>query len=188
MYHVSSDKRVQRSATLITQGFHDCLLKKNYQDITVSDILKASTVGRATFYRLFDSTRDILEYECDLMFAQINSRSSTDKSAKENLLLDIVTFMQHDILLEALVKSQQTSIISDAEQRHIEHNALFQNIESISGYERDFYMSTLTYLLVSTLSTWIKHDKKEDAIELFSALQTAIHMVDKTIENIANQK
>lgn len=186
MYHIKDDKRAQRSAKLITQGLNQCLLKKEYQKITVADILKEATVGRATFYRLFDSINDVLVYECDLMFRQINIDSNSDKTPQTIMLLDIETFMRHDLLLEAIVNSQQISIIYKAQRRQIENNSLFK-YESLTDSQQDFYLSTLTYLLVSTLTTWIKHDKKESAKELFTILQLSVKMLYKTIRNPNNK-
>lgn len=36
----------------------------------MSDVQRASTVGRSTFYRLFDNTADVLAYLCDWIFEQ----------------------------------------------------------------------------------------------------------------------
>lgn len=181
MYHIKADKRAQRSASLIKQGLYQCLKKKEFTNITIADILKESTVGRATFYRLFDSASDVLQYACDLMFTQINDKTNGNFTPKEAMLLDIKTFMPHDLLLETLINSQKINIIYDAQYQQIERNTFFKSSQNLSAEQQDFYFSTLTYLLVSTLSTWIKHDKKETAAELFTALQLSVNMLGQTI-------
>ncbi|GAO99306.1 hypothetical protein [Fructobacillus ficulneus] len=182
MYHIKVDKRAQRSAGLIVQGVNACLQKKEYRKITIADVLEESTVGRATFYRLFDSISDVLSYECDLMFEQINHESSKGKTLQDILVLDIETFMRHDVLLETIVNSHQLNIIYDAQLRQINQNIFFK-IELASPDQQDFYLAVLTNLLISTLSTWINHGKKESADELFVALQASITMLNQTIND-----
>lgn len=71
MYHVKDSKRTKESARLIVGGLHECLKMKKFESITVTDVQKQSTVGRATFYRLFDSVSDVLAYEFDEEFSKL---------------------------------------------------------------------------------------------------------------------
>lgn len=71
MYHVKDGKRTKESARLIVGGLHECLKMKKFESITVTDVQKQSTVGRATFYRLFDSVSDVLAYEFDEEFSKL---------------------------------------------------------------------------------------------------------------------
>ena len=54
MYHISKDKRALQSSELIYNGLLECIRKKPFDQITVSDLQKASGVARSTFYRAFD--------------------------------------------------------------------------------------------------------------------------------------
>lgn len=65
MYHIQKDIRAQKSAKLIGEGMLKCLGEKRFEEISVSDVQRASSVGRSTFYRLFDNTADVLAYLCD---------------------------------------------------------------------------------------------------------------------------
>ena len=60
MYHIKKDKRCQQSAQMIIEGLNQCLAEKEFAKITVSDIQRKTGVSRATFYRLFDDTSDVL--------------------------------------------------------------------------------------------------------------------------------
>ena len=60
MYHISKDKRALQSSELIYNGLLECIKKKPFDQISVSDLQKASGVARSTFYRAFDHS-DILE-------------------------------------------------------------------------------------------------------------------------------
>ena len=60
MYHISNDIRTQKSADLIANALNEYILKKDFTEITVTDLQKASSVSRSTFYRLFDNIVYIL--------------------------------------------------------------------------------------------------------------------------------
>lgn len=81
MYHIKEDKRSLRSAQLIYQGLLDCLEEKEFQQISISDIQRKSFVSRSTFYRLFDTLNDVLDYQIHLVFLETISKELT--SSKE---------------------------------------------------------------------------------------------------------
>ena len=45
MYHISNDIRTQKSADLIANALNEYVLKKNFTEITVTDLQKASSVS-----------------------------------------------------------------------------------------------------------------------------------------------
>ena len=49
----------------IADGFLELLTKKQFIEITVSEIVEKAQVARASFYRNFSSTSDVLEYVID---------------------------------------------------------------------------------------------------------------------------
>lgn len=71
MYHISNDKRAKKSAELIYQGLLACLEHKSFDQITVTDLQKASGVARTTFYRAFDNISDVLYWKCNLCFQEV---------------------------------------------------------------------------------------------------------------------
>ncbi|GEM_PF-5850719 len=70
MYHISKDKRAARSAALIYDGLLECMKKKPFDAVTISDLQKASGVARTTFYRAFDNLSDVLYWKCDTCFSE----------------------------------------------------------------------------------------------------------------------
>lgn len=185
MYHIKADKRSQKSATLICQGLRQCLTRKMFDRITVTDIQKASTVGRATFYRLFDSKSDVLAYECDLMFNQISDASMATLSPADILMAHITIFMQHDYLLKAIIESHQTYLLYDSQRNRIEK--LFHRYIDLPQAQQDFLVAHLTHLIVGTLTTWIDHNEAETADDLFHALYSSIHLLNQSMKPITKK-
>ncbi|CEN21131.1 AcrR family transcriptional regulator [[Clostridium] sordellii] len=71
MYCIKNDMRSIKSAELIYLGLKKCLKEKPFEKITITDIQNASTVGRATFYRNFDSIEDVLYWKCSQKFSEV---------------------------------------------------------------------------------------------------------------------
>ena len=106
MYHISDDKRARQSADLIWNGLVDCMNQKDFTEITVTDLQKASGVARTTFYRAFDNLSDILYWKCDTCFREALS------GCTPSMFLNEVDFakhyfkywMEHSEILEWLIK------------------------------------------------------------------------------------
>ncbi|ARN89124.1 TetR/AcrR family transcriptional regulator [Levilactobacillus brevis] len=179
MYHIKDDKRSQRSAQLIVAGTMTCLAHKSLNDLTITDIVTRSMVGRATFYRLFDSVIDVLALACDQLFTKLGNREATDPESW--LLANLQEFMNHDLLLETLVENHQLQLLYDAQHRQLAKLDFLKRHMAVSDDQADFFLADLTYLLVGTLATWINHQKRESAEELFLSLKTTLATLNAAI-------
>jgi len=56
---MTTDRRVQRSRTLLQQALIDLIQERTYADITIKDIVDRANVGRTTFYLHFTSKDDL---------------------------------------------------------------------------------------------------------------------------------
>ena len=68
MYHIKNDKRAYASVELICSALLELLETSPFEEITISDIQRMSTVSRSTFYRNFDCIEDVLMLLCDRSF------------------------------------------------------------------------------------------------------------------------
>lgn len=185
MYHIKPDKRSQNSARLIADGLYVCLKSKNLSDITISDINRASTVSRATFYRLFDNLSDVLEYECDNAFSQMikqyheNKPYSENKSSFESLFTSFMEYWtKHIDLLDALVDCNRIDIMSSVFMKHTDEikEILVPNA-NLSPKELDYFVSTATGAILGVFLSWTKRGKKENSDELIYLLKKSIKTV-----------
>ena len=53
------DRRVVRTRTALTQALMDLVTERDYDDITVGDIIAKAEVGRSTFYQHFQNKDDV---------------------------------------------------------------------------------------------------------------------------------
>lgn len=184
MYHISNDKRKQKSAELIWKGMEQCLQEKNFDKLRINDIYQKSYVSRATFYRLFDSLEDVLVYECDQIYIELKNviQNEEIKSKRSFFLLLIKKWMEQDILLKALVENNLTSIIYDTHMKNRElMKKIFLEDVSISDYQADYLVSILANIIPAAMNTWYLHGKNETPLEIYNYVCQSLGIIEKQL-------
>lgn len=105
MYRIGNDKRKTKSAKLICKGMEQLMTIQDYNDISVTQIINASCVGRATFYRLFDDKSDVVLYQMESVFDELIQRMGphTDSNVAVTSLFEI--WLSQKELFLSLVKA-----------------------------------------------------------------------------------
>lgn len=182
MFHIKNDKRSQRSAALVVGGLKKCLESKKFEDVTVTDIQKASTVGRATFYRLFDRTEDVLAYCCDAGVRRIISELLKSGNPTMKRL--------HEYMIEY---SGIYELIMASRREHILYNCLYKYKNEIASVMKTdpsddniYFTSILTGIVISVVGAWINNGRKETADELNEYIYGTLGQLVKLYENKAD--
>lgn len=189
MYHIKTDKRSQTSARLVVNGLYECLERKSFSKITITDIQRASSVGRATFYRLFDNLADVLEYECSNVFQQMltlykeNGPVSAGVSPFESLFTFFMEYwMEHSSLLDALMDSRRIDIMNSVYMLHADEiGAILVPDLTLSQRELQYFVSVATAAIFGIFYTWTKGGKKESVSELISVLRCSVEMTAQSL-------
>lgn len=186
MFHIKADKRSQTSARLIVEGLYRCLAEKRFSSITITDIQRASSVGRATFYRLFDTLTDVLEYECDNVFRQMLAQYRANGPAPEGVspFESLFTFfmeywMEHTSLLDALIDSHRIDIMQAVYLSHTDEiKAILVPELTLTQQELQYFVSVATAAIFGMFYTWTENGRKENSAKLIAALKHSIDMVE----------
>ena len=187
MYHIKSDKRAQVSAQLIGNAMMELLEVKNFDDISVSDIQRQSTVGRATFYRLFDNTVDVLSWLCNQIFdTMANRNASPTENMVESMISFIGTWMEHEVLLQAIIRSGHIEVIYEMLYRRMKEagDLLFPDLQLENG-KADYLVSIASTAMIGGLSAWLKHGKTESAEQVFENIREVIGVFHQLTEKQA---
>lgn len=178
MYHIKSDKRSQTSAKLICEAMLRCLEIKPFSDISIVDLQKESTVGRSTFYRLFDRTEDVLEYLYEQRIQEIyNGYHLLPAEKRPSFTLYILNDLyRNSAVLEVLIKN---SLIQPIQKVHNKYIPVYIREElgndNIMSVTEDYACSLFSSLVVGIISVWIHHNKRETPDELYHMLRTYLH-------------
>lgn len=173
MYHISNDKRAKKSAEKSGNGLINCLKYKSFTEITVTDVQKASGVGRATFYRLFDNITDVLSYLCDNVFEKVGREyeEMNEHGSKETSLKFIQAWMDNKTLLKAIVDCNRTDILYGSHAKYIGTNAdFFFHDLSMPKEQLNYLLTTMTACIAACLNAWLKNGAYETAEQLQNRL------------------
>lgn len=178
MYHIKEDKRSRTSAQLVGKAMMELLETHAFDDISISDIQRQSTVGRATFYRLFDNTVDVLSWLCNQTFDQIVSQHPDLSGGMEEAMTHFIgTWMEQEALLQAIIRSGHIEVLYEMFFRRMEETGevLFPGLE-LEPHKADYLISISTTAMIGGLSAWIKHGKTETAEEVFANVRDVINV------------
>ncbi len=185
MYHISNDKRAVNSAKKIGNGLLLCLQSKNFTEITVTDVQKASAVGRATFYRLFDNTVDVLTYLCDDIFEQADKKYTylKTKNASETTLTFIRIWMQNKVLLKSIVNCNRTDLIFRSHVKYLApRKEEFFPKSTPDNTQNTYLMATLTACTSAFLTSWLASGSEENAEQLQLRLKECFKALGEIFE------
>lgn len=173
MYHISRDKRSEQSARLIYDGLLKCLKSKSFDEITVTDVQKASGVARTTIYRCFDNLSDILFWRCDMCFLEALHRVEPKGVPSEYELMQgyFAYWTEHSDILKLLIDINRQDIIYACHMKNAQ--ALEQSYGTLPGLDETtarYFMAVRTGVTISVLKAWLDGGRKETAEELLKII------------------
>ena len=170
MYHIKNDKRAYASVELICSSLFELLETTPFEQITISDIQRMSTVSRSTFYRNFDCIEDVLMLMCDRSFDAAFKRA--EETGEEIRVAVFRYWFENVTLLETIVRIHRTDILTESLRRS----------ELVERYFRpyikdetvfDYFSGIIASAMVGILSTWIEHGKVESEEQVIQNTQKA---------------
>lgn len=180
MYHVSNDKRSRTSARLICEGVEQCLQEKPLSKLRINDIYQKSYVSRATFYRLFDSVKDVLVYECDQIYDQLAAELAGQHfQTKHDFFLTLIKkWTNHEVLIKTLVENNMVNVIYETHMKNRNFmEQLFLDDVSLSDQEADYLISLLSNLIPAAINVWYLHGKTETPQEIYHAVCQSLNII-----------
>lgn len=184
MYHISNDKRAQKSAELIWQGMEQCLREKSFHKLRICDIHQKSYISRATFYRLFDDLQDVLVYECDQIYSQLaETVQNTEIHSKQDFFVLLVEkWMAQEVLIQTLVENNLTGILYETHMKNRDFmKKIFLKDTFLSEQEADYMTSLLANIIPAAMHTWYLHGRRETPVEVYRAVSRSLHMIGKQL-------
>lgn len=174
MYHIRKDKRAVQSAHLIYQGLLQCLKHKSFEQITITDVQRASGVARTTIYRCFDNLSDILFWRCDLAFREaLHSVQPANIPNELELMQGYFTYWtEHSDILKLLIDIHRQDIIYACHTKNAELlERAYGKLPGMEEANRRYFMAIRTGVTISILKAWLDGGRKETAAELVQILK-----------------
>lgn len=169
------DRRQKKTREAIFTAFTSLLAEKNYNQISVQEIIDSADVGRTTFYAHFETKDYLLKALCEGLFGHIidtamgfphghyhySCGSATDsvflhllRHLQENdrNILELLSSQNNDLFLRYFKSNLKKLILSQYAQKGLLKN---------SKLPEDYLVNHITSSFVETVSWWLSHDMRE---------------------------
>ena len=174
MLHIKDDLRSQKTADALAKAMLRCLKEKSLNEISVSDLYRETGIARSTFYRLFDTPEDVLQYLCEQYLKDMTSHfeGRTFADIRELSIVSIELSLENDELLEVLVKNHRLELLTQMYAANFQHIISRVTVLQGLGDNSREYVLDLLYMTMATLqTTWIKRGRRESPEQLFGYLK-----------------
>ncbi len=180
MYHISRDKRAVQSSELIYEGLLACIQNKPFDQITISDLQKASGVARSTFYRSFDNISDVLYWKCDARFREALEGWRTGEAFDELALIRhyFTYWMRHSDILELLIQINRQDIIYACHMQNAESlRERFGAVPNLNERHGRYFMAIRTGFTISILTAWLRGGRRETPEEIVHIIRAQLFLL-----------
>ena len=167
----TQDRRITKTRKAIYAAFLQLLNQKNFETITVQEIIDLADVGRSTFYSHYESKELLLDELCRYLFHHLFEREKN---------ISIEAYLTHIFLHFKTTQDHVTSLLFSKNdyflrqlQKELEHHVYPMVAEDLQVSYPNIPSSFLKHFVVTnfieTLTWWLKKGKsyKEDQVVRF---------------------
>ena len=167
----SQDRRITKTRKAIYTAFLQLLNQKNFESITVQEIIDLADVGRSTFYSHYESKELLLDELCRYLFHHLFERE--ENISTEAYLAHIFShFKKNQDHVTSLLFSKNDYFLRQL-QKELEHHVYPMVAEDLQVSYPNIPDSYLKHYVVTnfieTLTWWLKKGKSytEDQVVRF---------------------
>ena len=174
------DRRQQKTRNAIFAAFSDLLSMKNYNKITVQEIIDSANVGRTTFYAHFPTKDDLLKDMCEELFGHIISSALdcththglySNMNVPESVFCHLLQHLQeNDKNILGMLSCESSDIFlryfKDSLNELIKTQFVNHNRRDNQHLPQDFLINHISSSFVEMVLWWLKDKKKHTPEEL----------------------
>lgn len=169
------DRRQRKTREAIFRAFTELLSEKNYDRITVSDIITRADVGRATFYAHFETKDFLLRDLCRELFDHIIDTAlgltqghRSCKRAADSVFLHLLRHLQeNDFGVLDLLGSANNELFLRYFKEGLKSLVRAHYAQRIGGaLSEEYLINHIAASFVETLSWWLRGGRTESPEQL----------------------
>ena len=161
------DRRQRKTREAIFHAFTKLLSQKDFNQITVGEIIETADIGRATFYSHFETKDYLLKAFCEELFCHIVDAESNDNhghrhifdcDGADSVFLHLFQHLQkNDNNILVLLSSQNNDLFLRYFRNNLEnliesHISLFEPNQNVP---ESFWKNHIISTFIETLKWWI---------------------------------
>jgi AcrR family transcriptional regulator len=176
------DRRAARTRAALHTALIRLILEKDYEEISVSDIVDAANVGRSTFYVHFTGKDDLLRYGAGSMREMFAAHSGGSENAPPFAFSSFLfAHTKEELrLYRAVVKSRAVAIVfdklrqtlSDVVRDELDKLEVAQDEGPGNTVPREVTVQYLVGAFMSVLTAWLDRGAKEPPEQMDAAFRT----------------
>lgn len=166
------DRRQRKTRNAIFTAFIELLENKNYNKISVGDIIERADIGRATFYAHFETKDYLLKELCEELFEHIlnNDKAYNCSFGGGSVFLHLLKHLQENNNVLGLLSSENNEIFLRYFKSNLKKMVIAEysnNKRFINGkLPKDYLVNHICASFVEAVSYWISHKMKETPEEI----------------------
>lgn len=166
MYHLKKDKRSVLSCAMMYDGLKTLMQTKEIDAIRITELVKASGVSRATFYRNFDKIIDVLILKSDQVFELLLGElrdyhhKKSVKRSSEFIIPFLEFFDDHTEIVALLLKANRQDVLQDSLAKLI--RGMFDSYSKVAEDPTntwDYFVAIRSGITINILIQWVKNEK-----------------------------
>ena len=171
VHMTAQDRRITKTRKAIYAAFLQLLNQKNFETITVQEIIDLADVGRSTFYSHYESKELLLDELCRYLFHHLFERVG-NLTIEEYLTHIFSHFKKNQDHVTSLLFSKNDYFLRQL-QKELEHHVYPMVAKDLQVSYPSIPASYLKHFVVTnfieTLTWWLKKGKsyKEDQVVRF---------------------
>lgn len=170
------DRRQKKSREAIFNAFTSLLSKKNYNQISVQEIIDTADVGRTTFYAHFETKDYLLKELCEELFSHIIDIAMglphghyhySCSNVTDSVFLHLLRHLQeNDRHILELLSSQNNDLFLRYFKSNLKELIILQYAKQgefkNSKLPEDYLVNHIAASFVETVSWWLSHNMNEN--------------------------
>lgn len=169
------DRRQKKTREAIFEAFTTLLSQKNYNQISVQEIIDAADIGRTTFYAHYETKEYLLRDLCEELFGHIIDTAMglphghyhyACGSATDSVFLHLLRHLQeNDLNILGLLSSQNNEIFLRYFKSNLKKLILSQYADKgllrNAGLPEDYLVNHISSSFVDTVDWWLSRKMRE---------------------------
>jgi AcrR family transcriptional regulator len=171
------DPRVQKTIESIKEAFHDLILEKNYEKITVKELCARARINKKTFYTYYE-TLDALLLEMQIAIASEYQKRIENLTLKDmhQLVKEFFLFSEEQgpFYEKITCGGSYAGIRKEMIGKVMSGSDMYAELKDVPEHEKEIVKAFVANTLLNTYSQWISSGKKLPVEKIISLTEELI--------------
>jgi len=149
-----------RSKSALAQSLLALMMKKAFDDISITDITERSGLARQTFYTNFNKKEDILDYMLEGLFQRYGMVANENAAASSSFIIDYFIFWdKNKEFLSLLFRQGLGWLFQEQNRNYFTKDAKnFNTVLDIADWQFPYIKASIAGLTYELLYMWLTED------------------------------